>query len=268
MLHMPRWRASVFVNSQVGSISTEVDAATFEGARQQIYAKHGNIQAISDLRQLTNLTSDSSVYISPDSGATKNLDRIASEIKRASDELEHINELRMAENIDKARDEWMESSIEFWKSLNEDHLDEFGEALKWEEFTLMYGNPLKETFGISRRPRVNGKVSIECIYCNSSLDIPDNRSGKFRCPGCNGVFYTDSTIEYDWDWHNKKQIANRKHSKENVKDMILLAMFFGLPSLFGLFVGGLTGFLVVACILAVLFFFGLLSSKLEDWWNS
>jgi hypothetical protein len=265
---MPKWIASVFVSSQVGSIATEVDAATFEGARQQIHAKHGNVQTISDLRQVTDLKTDSVDNISLDSGATRNLDRIASEIKRASDELAQINEIRLAENLDKAHDEWIESSIELWKACNEDHLDEFGEALKWEEFTLMYGDPFKETFGIDRRPRVNGKVGIECIYCDSSLDILDNRSGKVRCPGCDGVFYADSTIEYDWGWHNKQEKTKRKVRKENIKEMISLSMFFGLPSLFGLYVGGLFGFLAVACILAILWLFAVLTNELENWWNS
>ena len=37
---MATWQADVFVNSQVGRIKTEVEAATFSGAKQQIYAKH------------------------------------------------------------------------------------------------------------------------------------------------------------------------------------------------------------------------------------
>lgn len=51
---MATWRADVFVNSQVGRITTEVEAATFSGAQQQIYAKHGNVQSISNLRQVSN----------------------------------------------------------------------------------------------------------------------------------------------------------------------------------------------------------------------
>jgi hypothetical protein len=49
---MATWRAEVFVNSQVGRITTEVEAATFSGAQQQIYAKHGNVQQITNLRQV------------------------------------------------------------------------------------------------------------------------------------------------------------------------------------------------------------------------
>lgn len=49
---MATWRADVFVNSQVGRITTEVEAATFAGAEQQIYAKHGDVQQIVNLRQV------------------------------------------------------------------------------------------------------------------------------------------------------------------------------------------------------------------------
>ena len=39
---MATWKAEVFVNSRVGRINTEVEAATFSGAKEQIYAKHGD----------------------------------------------------------------------------------------------------------------------------------------------------------------------------------------------------------------------------------
>jgi uncharacterized protein YneF (UPF0154 family) len=51
---MATWRAEVFVNSQVGRINTEVEAATFSGAKQQIYARHGDVQQIVNLRQVNN----------------------------------------------------------------------------------------------------------------------------------------------------------------------------------------------------------------------
>jgi hypothetical protein len=57
---MATWKADVFVNSNVGRINTEVEAATFEGARQQIYAKHGDVQQIVNLRQVSNRSSNSS----------------------------------------------------------------------------------------------------------------------------------------------------------------------------------------------------------------
>jgi hypothetical protein len=50
---MTTWRANLFVNSQVGRITTEVDAASFSGAKQQIYAKHGSVQQITNLRQVS-----------------------------------------------------------------------------------------------------------------------------------------------------------------------------------------------------------------------
>jgi hypothetical protein len=48
---MATWQADVFVNSQVGRIRTEVEAATFSGAKQQIYAKHGDVSQINNLQK-------------------------------------------------------------------------------------------------------------------------------------------------------------------------------------------------------------------------
>jgi hypothetical protein len=56
---MATWKADVFVNSQVGRISTQVEASTFSGAKQQIYAKHGDVQSITNLRQVSNSSSSS-----------------------------------------------------------------------------------------------------------------------------------------------------------------------------------------------------------------
>lgn len=64
---MATWKADVFVNSQVGRITTEVEAATFNGAQQQIYAKHGDVQQITNLRQV-NSNSGGSSFSSGDSG--------------------------------------------------------------------------------------------------------------------------------------------------------------------------------------------------------
>ena len=50
---MATWRAEVFVNSRVGRINTEVEAASFSGAKEQIYAKHGDVQQIVNLRQVS-----------------------------------------------------------------------------------------------------------------------------------------------------------------------------------------------------------------------
>ena len=57
---MATWKAEVFVNSTVGRISTEVEAATFQGAKEQIYARHGDVQQIVNLRQVSNRSSGSS----------------------------------------------------------------------------------------------------------------------------------------------------------------------------------------------------------------
>jgi hypothetical protein len=64
---MATWKADVFVNSQVGRITTEVEAATFSGAKEQIYAKHGDVQQITNLRQV-NSNSGGSTFSSGDSG--------------------------------------------------------------------------------------------------------------------------------------------------------------------------------------------------------
>lgn len=60
LLIMPIFRADVFVNSNVGKITTEVEAATYNGAKEQIYAKHGNVGQITNLRQVSNRSSNSS----------------------------------------------------------------------------------------------------------------------------------------------------------------------------------------------------------------
>jgi hypothetical protein len=65
---MATWRADVFVNSQVGRITTEVEAATFGGAKQQIYAKHGDVQQITNLRQVSSWGGGSSSSSSDDIG--------------------------------------------------------------------------------------------------------------------------------------------------------------------------------------------------------
>ena len=44
-----RWTAKLFVNSDVGEIDAEVYASTLPGARQQIYAKYGDVQQIYNL---------------------------------------------------------------------------------------------------------------------------------------------------------------------------------------------------------------------------
>ena len=44
-----RWTARCFVNSEVGTIDVEVYAATLPGAKQQIYAKYGDVQQIVNL---------------------------------------------------------------------------------------------------------------------------------------------------------------------------------------------------------------------------
>jgi len=65
---MATWRAEVFVNSRVGRINTEVEAATFTGAKEQIYAKHGNVQQIVNLREVRNSGGSSSDFSIGDIG--------------------------------------------------------------------------------------------------------------------------------------------------------------------------------------------------------
>ena len=61
---MATWRAEVFVNSRVGRINTEVEAASFSGAKEQIYAKHGNVQQIVNLREVRGGSSGGSSSVS------------------------------------------------------------------------------------------------------------------------------------------------------------------------------------------------------------
>ena len=65
---MATWQADVFVNSQVGRIRTEVEAATFSGAKQQIYAKHGDVQQITNLQQVRSSSFSSGAGSSDSSG--------------------------------------------------------------------------------------------------------------------------------------------------------------------------------------------------------
>lgn len=50
---MATWKANVFVNSRVGQITTTVEAASYSGAEEQIYHKHGDVQTISNLREVS-----------------------------------------------------------------------------------------------------------------------------------------------------------------------------------------------------------------------
>lgn len=67
---MPTFRADVFVNSNVGKITTEVEAATYSGAKEQIYAKHGKVNQIVNLRQVSNRSSSSSSSSDSDGNGT------------------------------------------------------------------------------------------------------------------------------------------------------------------------------------------------------
>jgi hypothetical protein len=67
---MATWRADVFVNSKVGRITTEVEAATWSGAKEQIYAKHGDVQQITNLREVNTWGSRSSSNSSGDGGGS------------------------------------------------------------------------------------------------------------------------------------------------------------------------------------------------------
>ena len=67
---MATWRAEVFVNSRVGRINTEVEAATFSGAKEQIYAKHGDVQQIVNLREVRSGDSSSGSSIDFDGSVT------------------------------------------------------------------------------------------------------------------------------------------------------------------------------------------------------
>ena len=67
---MATWKAEVFVNSRVGRINTEVEAASFSGAKEQIYAKHGDVQQIVNLRQVISGGSSSGSSLDLDGSVT------------------------------------------------------------------------------------------------------------------------------------------------------------------------------------------------------
>ena len=67
---MATWKAEVFVNSRVGRINTEVEASTFQGAKEQIYAKHGDVQQIVNLRQVSSGGSSSGSSLDLDGSVT------------------------------------------------------------------------------------------------------------------------------------------------------------------------------------------------------
>ena len=75
---MATWRAEVFVNSRVGRINTEVEAATFSGAKEQIYAKHGDVQQIVNLREVRSSSSSSGGSSGDGSGALALVGLVAS----------------------------------------------------------------------------------------------------------------------------------------------------------------------------------------------
>lgn len=70
---MATWKAELFVNSRVGRINTEVEASTFSGAKEQIYAKHGNVQQIMNLREVSRRRGSTSSSSSSDVGGTMGL---------------------------------------------------------------------------------------------------------------------------------------------------------------------------------------------------
>ena len=50
---MAQWTAKVFVNSNVGEITANVEASTYPGARQQIENIYGPVQSIFNLREVS-----------------------------------------------------------------------------------------------------------------------------------------------------------------------------------------------------------------------
>jgi hypothetical protein len=50
---MATWKADLWVNSNVGQITTTVEAASYSGALDQIHAKHGDVTTISNLREVS-----------------------------------------------------------------------------------------------------------------------------------------------------------------------------------------------------------------------
>jgi hypothetical protein len=50
---MATWKADLWVNSNVGQTTTTVEASSYSGALDQIYAKHGDVTTISNLREVS-----------------------------------------------------------------------------------------------------------------------------------------------------------------------------------------------------------------------
>ena len=219
---MTRWTADVFINSQVGRITTEVEAATYEGARQQIIAKHGQLSQIYGISQASE-----NVYQSSNSPSLHELE-VQRQLRSISDELTYQNELEASRQTHQyemevhqaemealeAHDEVVEGWMDLWDSVN-DLQEARGEApYTLAEMQLMYGDPSDDNIiRMDERLRKEGKVTIECVSCNQSITVPDDRAGRVKCPGCKGRFYVDTTIPFNYE-RNRRKAREAREARE------------------------------------------------------
>ena len=224
---MTRWTADVFINSKVGRITTEVEAATYEGARQQLFAKHGQIEQVYGLDQVSE-----GAYASPNS-LSKHEVETQRQLSRISDELEYHNELQEGFLLEQARDEWIEAWKELWESINEDREEQGEDPLSFGEMVLMHGNPFEENSrGMDARPRANGLVNIDCVNCDELISIPDMQAGLIQCPTCDEVFHADSTIPFNYERYGEKFNQSHKENGSLFSDLLFWGLLWGIPCLF------------------------------------
>jgi len=196
---MTRWTAHVFINSHVGELTTQVEADTYEGARQQIIARHGQIEQIYGITQISEIGYASPHFLRQQALETQR------QLSGISDELEYLNELEERSQVDQAQREVIEAWRELWEYLNENRVEEGQIPLSFGEMALMHGDPFQEySRRMNERPRTNGKVNIECVNCSELITIPDMRAGRVRCPSCDEIFFADSTIPFDYNGNEKR----------------------------------------------------------------
>ena len=190
---MPIWEAELFVSSSVGKISVTVEAATHEGARQQIDEIYGPPQQVLNIRQLTggnHARNDQPGYM-------HDMNEISNKVERISEDISELLEIEQGRALEQSHKEYQEAYEELWKALNDEADNDGRDPISYEEMQLMHGDPFDDSIvGMRARKRVDGKVMIECIHCGQRLRIPDRRKGVVQCPSCEEDFFTDTTIEY------------------------------------------------------------------------
>jgi hypothetical protein len=109
------------------------------------------------------------------------------------------------------------SLIAFWGEENTIAHEEGRRPLSFAEARLIHGELSQDGNSsqfppMAYRPRVNGRVEVECIHCNKIIRIPSEKSGFITCPNCREDFYTDTTCpcsdeEIEEFWENEEAMA-------------------------------------------------------------